>query len=333
MRALTPTLSRAYTGEGARGVIAILVLFLSSIASAQTVSSPTDGLYRPGRYMPLRIETSAAGLVRVRGPEVQGVDWPAPGPGSVVVPLMIYSDSVGELDLAVNDKPIKLPRRPMEASAAWPSGVEEIDPPRPGDPRLTAFNDAAYVPADRWRGGRSAQRREMLVYAAIAATLVTGALLLIPRRAIRTIASVAAAGVVCAFVVAAFRTTADTMCVVVSRPSPTGEAVFDWWTYLRCNIDRAERAIGTRLLIQSPDQLTQAAPVMVCDAAGKPDRIEFLLKANQPIAMLQMDGADPTRLKQIGEVTGSTALARWAYGRRATIRSDNVTMLAPPPTP
>lgn len=314
------------------GMMALLVMVLSSIAGAQSVSLPSEGLYRPGRYMPLRVETSAPGLVQIRGPQVQGIDWPAAGAGAVIVPLMVYSDSAGELELTVNGKAVRLPRRPMELSAEWPAGVPEIDPPQPGEPRLSAFNDAGYVPADRWNGGRSIDRRTMLVYAAVAATLGLGAMLLLPRRPIRLIAVVVASVVVSVAILITFPASADRLVVVVQREQSSDPPRFDWWTYLRSKTERRQSipfVDRVRVLLRSPEQLARTMPVLICDPAGQPERIELTLPAGRPVALLRTDGIDPRKAHQQAALTPSTALARYAYGRRATADDTGLTIIPP----
>ena len=86
-------------------LIAGLLLWATPFLSAQTLTLPEGGLYPPGRYVPLSVDVPQAGLVRIRGDAVQGIDLPAAGRGRISVPLMIYRTTPGPLTLTVNGRP------------------------------------------------------------------------------------------------------------------------------------------------------------------------------------------------------------------------------------
>ncbi len=248
--------------------------------------------------MPLRIETPAGGLVRVRGAEVQGIDWPASGPSSVIVPLMIYSESVGDLELTVNDKPVRLPRRPMEASAPWASQVEEIDPRRPEDPPLSAISDRAYDAAAGWKGGRGVEARRSAAYAAVAIVLLFGAVTLIRSKRLRVAAAIALSIGCCTAIGSLWTLSPDRTSVIIEHRATSGQIPSsptydrtDIWTFYvsrRPTALRVEWGSGMHILINAPQQLERVAPVLTCDATGRPVFCDVHLPADETVAVLRL---------------------------------------------
>ncbi|HEX8324560.1 MAG TPA: hypothetical protein VF595_11695, partial [Tepidisphaeraceae bacterium] len=172
---LTLTLSRG-TGRGNQRPFVVGIVFLLFVAShalAQTASLPSP-LYRPGRYVPLRLEAETAGLVRVSGIGVQGVDWPAPGRSSVVVPLLIY-EAADAVSLTINGREVQLPTTPLPREAADPAELsafwQTIDPIASTSP---AIDPDAYALAALWQPGRDVTTRRWTLVAVAVVVLTLG---------------------------------------------------------------------------------------------------------------------------------------------------------------
>ena len=203
------------------------------------------------RTVPLRLEADAAGIVRLRGPGVQGVDWHAAGRSSVTVPLLIYNAPTDGVNLTVD-------RRPLRVSVADIVTPDSATPPGP------LFDDDAYQLAALWRPGRGDAVRQWTLTAVLVFVLVLAvARYADPKRA--TLWTIIAAAGLAGGAVAWF-----------PEDSPRRELRAEGRPGWDC-IWRAEDGVaeepwtpGLRFLPRSTEQLAAAEPVLTCDAAGRP---------------------------------------------------------------
>ncbi|MDB5328007.1 MAG: hypothetical protein JWM57_3576 [Phycisphaerales bacterium] len=251
-----------------------LAMFASQ-AFAQTISLPSTA-YRPGRYLPLRIEAATARLIAVRGDGIQGIDWTAPGRSSVVVPLLVY-ESTDRLKLTVNGSPVTLDMQPLGEADVPPGALSDfwttIDP----KPIASGFDLAAYEAADLWQPERSASTRQWTLIALAVTVLVLGvAVHAHPKR--RTLwLMVAGVG----------------LCVGISRMYPVDEPrrslpadgqpgwEWTWAAAVKPRIDVEPWTPGLRFVPRSPEQLKTADAAVYCDTAGAPEMIRAAISRGE----------------------------------------------------
>lgn len=104
-------------------ILAMVVGVLWAVMPAwAAVSLPTDGYYRPGRYMPVVVEPNGAEVV-VSGPGVLTTRV-APGGGRVLVPVLVTGPLVGRLEAAgdIIEPGLLRPLEPGERLVAARSG-------------------------------------------------------------------------------------------------------------------------------------------------------------------------------------------------------------------
>jgi hypothetical protein len=75
----------------------LLLLWIPIARSAITVSLPTEGRYRPGRYLPVRLEHGAGqGSISLQARGTIPTELPSPDSSDVIVPWLPVSDSAGD---------------------------------------------------------------------------------------------------------------------------------------------------------------------------------------------------------------------------------------------
>ena len=206
-----------------------------------------------GQTVPLRLEAVTAGLIRVRGTGVQGVDWRAAGRSAVTVPLLVYDAAANELTVDVNGKPVR--RNDINA------GIIEGEPAPPPGP---VFDDDAYQLAALWHPGRSdSVRRWTLTAVAVFVLVFAVARYANPKRA--TLWTVVAAVGLSGGAVVFFPT--DTPRRVLRAEGRPG---WEWVWRAGDGVVEEPWTPGLRLLPRSKEQLATADPVLTCDATGRP---------------------------------------------------------------
>ena len=272
--ALSLALSRR-TGRG-NSVAGLLFIFIAaSFACAQTITFPTAGQYRPGERMPVTITADGPGLIQLRGENVQGINWPAAGRGSVTVPLTIWRDGPGDLALTLNGKPqtVKLiPLGPDDAPTAELPTDSTADPTAQAARRIVArLADDNSLTA--WQPGRPLEQRRWLMLAAIAGTLAVGAVL--PWRGRRgAVATVAVSMAVC-------------ISIAVLAPSPParreqpvrGEPGFSEIDYAATRPATVSEPVDRGLWFVPEGDYAALQPTLECSAGGRPVAIRINVPA------------------------------------------------------
>lgn len=127
---------------------------LTSFVQAQRVTLDNDGQYKPGVYTALRIEADSAGPISIRGPQMLGIDWNAPGKTSITVPWMCWRTTAGEVEISINDRKQLLALRPT---------TSDLPPEH--------LNAEVYRRALDWVPGQPASKRRWIMLASIALLL------------------------------------------------------------------------------------------------------------------------------------------------------------------
>ena len=203
-----------------------------------------------GQVVPLRLEASTAGVVHVRGPGVQGVDWSAAGRSAATVPVLIFDSSGDGVRVTVNDRQIQLSTAGIETPESIPPGP--------------MFDDDAYQLAALWNPGRSdALRQWTLTAVAVFVLVFAVARYADPKRA--TLWTVVAAVGLSGGAVGLFPKDS-------SRRELRAEGWPGWEWIWRAGGGVVEEpwTPGLRFLPRSKEQLAAADPVLTCDAAGRP---------------------------------------------------------------
>ena len=268
--ALTLTLSRS-TGRG-NWLVALLIV-IASTANAQSLTLPTNGLYHPGQPVPVTIESTGPGLIQLRGDGVQGIDWPAPGRGSVTVPLTIWRGS-GDVTLTLNGKPQTVTLLATESPGT-------TSPQDAAATRLIArMADDDSLAA--WSPGRPIEQRRWLMLAAVAGVLAVGATLPL-RRWGGAAASVIVASVVCA-AIAEFAPSPP-----ARREIAKGDSDFVAVDYAatRSAVIREPFGRGVWLAKASGADLAALHPVLECDASGHPAALRVELGPHARVRLIE----------------------------------------------
>ena len=284
--------------------IAILFLAITSVASAQV-----------GQYHPLRLTATGAGVVRVRGENVMGIDWPAGGAGTVVVPLLTWADPA-EVTLTINGQAVTPDILPPDAAF-----TDAYRTPDAAGPTSAAFNDAALIPTYGWSPGRpTSVRRGVVVAAVLSVALIALLAVVLPRRARAAgvlIASAGLCGLLPLHPQLSRRDNYRSVGVAVE------EGQRDVWAYRTSEIDQIVRepwAGVTWPVPASAADLRNLAPVLILNPAGEPEAIDTRVAPGRFAVFLhRFDANTPITLE---DAVPSTAMARRVYGRPAHVRGE-----------
>ena len=227
-------------GRGNRGPTAFVVSLLLTTACAVAQSTL------------LRLETETAGVVRVRGPGVQGVDWNAAGRSSVIVPLLIYDAPTDGPVVDIDGRAV----RPNTSTANTTDPVATYAGP--------VFDDDAYQLAALWHPGRSdAVRRWTLTAVVVFVLVLAVARYADPKRA--TLWTVVAAVGLSGGAVAFFPKDSPRRVLRAD-----GQPGWEWVWRVGDGVVEEPWTPRLRFVPASRQQLATADPVLTCDAAGRP---------------------------------------------------------------
>jgi len=263
-----PNLPRRGRDKKRRSLFQFALLFIAfaRATSAQTLTLPTNGLYHPGQPIPVTVESPGPGLIQLRGDGIQGIDWPAPGRGSVTVPLTVWRGG-GDVTLTLNGKPQTVTLLATESpgtTSPEDAAATRLIARLADDDSLTA-----------WSPGRPIEQRRWLMLAAVAGVLAVGATLPLRRW------SGAAASVIVALIACA--------AIAVFAPSPPArreqrspDPQFDIVDYYATRPTVIHEAVGLGVWLASAgnNNLASLNPVLECGADGTPMTLRLDLPAN-----------------------------------------------------
>lgn len=293
---------------------------------AQSVSLPTEGAYHPGQFVPLRIDASAPGIVRVRAPDALGIDWTAPGRASVVVPWVIWRTTPGEIQITINDRvqTLQLSPRPREEAiqSVDASAQSLLDRTGPLD-RFGGVSAHAYAPVYDYAPGRPEGQRTRIVTWSIVAVLGLAAMALSPRK-YRAIAMLAGAFLLCGAIAWNIQPALAPRAVIVRAPGFT-----DTWIYHPGAVGQRvhEPLNGDAWVVPSSlGEISAIDPVLQVDSTGAPVELRGAIPPSGFLAFVKR-GADAEAVD--AERWASPMFAVRFYGQAGTIGADQAIELKP----
>ncbi|MGN6727759.1 MAG: hypothetical protein ACTHLZ_17700 [Tepidisphaeraceae bacterium] len=269
-------------------LIAGLLLWATPFLSAQTLTLPEGGLYRPGRYVPLSVDVPQAGLVRIRGDAVQGIDLPAAGRGRISVPLMIYRTTPGPLTLTVNGRPQVVDVVPLGETDPVPDALHtSADPIVPQGPQSAAIDPGAYDRILSWTPGQSPAARAFVFRMTLISLLLLGAALHVrktPSVVLMTLVSAGVVGGAAIFMPPGIARRevpiGDSGASWIWRASPRAATITESFgdpAGVPATGDRSGPRSALWFIPRSADALARQQPVLQCDARGRPIAIAVRL--------------------------------------------------------
>lgn len=257
---------------------------------AQQVELLTNGEYRPGEYVPLRIETEGPGRVSIRADLSLGIEWDAPGRTSITVPWMTWQASGDDLVLQVNGRSQRVRLKRLEDN-------QDYSTPNPYQllarfPALerSEYSDRVYEPTLGWPGGVGADMRWNVAWAGGIIVLILLCIRLIgwKRRITPWLTgSVGLISLVMIGLMSAFHQPLARAKAVVDIPSPVSES--DVWIYFRAwrptRITEPWSA-GTLLFPRSDNHLRTLDPVVLLREDGLAGWIELSLVPQATVCLV-----------------------------------------------
>lgn len=283
---------------------------------AQQVELLTKGEYRPGEYIPLRIETDGPGRVSIRADQSLGIDWDAPGKTSVIIPWMTWTQSGGELVLKINGRSQRLELRRLEENQDYSTNNPyEVLVKFPG-PKRSGYLHQVYEPIIGWRGGVGSEIRWNLVWIGVIFILILFSIrLVIETWMIRPwiLLAVGLIGLAIVGGVSAMNQPLARAIAVIPIPSSAPES--DVWVYLRAwrQVRVSEPwSAYTLLFPRSVSHLRALDPVIRIREDGLTGRIELSLAPHDTVCLLYR--------RQVGVFSGTDeyllhpqSLKQWFY--------------------
>ena len=275
-------------------------LLIAGSCSAQHLSLPTDGVFASGRYVPLSIDIDAPGEIYIRGDDVQGVDLPAAGRGSVIVPLMIWRTSAGPIDLHINGQSQRLNIQPLGDGDPLPPALAAfraaVDPDHSVGPQSAAIDASAYENLDLWNPGRSEKVRQFIFRSAIVVALVLGAAFHLRRKPSPWLVGIVAVVLIGGIVIAVPKDVARVGIPVTDQaPRITADAPIDAtaalsWVWRVSSqpqtiVEPFKRSLW--FVPRSVEDLAKTQPVLQCNAQGQPIAIRMMLGENGRAAFIR----------------------------------------------
>ncbi len=308
-----------------------ILLMLASFVQAQRVSLSNEGRYVPGVHAPMTIDAEGPGVIRIRGPEMLGIDWDAPGKTSVVLPWMCWRTTPGEVEIDVNGQKQTLQLRPIGVedqhllTTPWTPTVSAIGPPS------AMYNESAYIPTYNWTPGRSKSVRGWTVAAAIFVCLAMTLVTLIGWKSRWTpFAMLITAGVVTTAIVSN-RTLARHDSILIANVRSSDPKQTDSWLFATSDRDervRVAAAPSFAFVPRSPEHLSRVDPVAIYEPNGLAAMLTFQLGPRQFVALIGRTNADDVRL--VGEDrVRSGEFVRKLYQRPFDYDENDVAILRP----
>ncbi len=288
------------------------------IASAQNVTLINQGQYRPGEYLPIKIESQNEGLVRIRADDSLGIDWIAPGKTSITTAWMTWRETPGDITIEVNGKKQTLTLQPLTDSESYrtpnpfaytnsESGVK-----RPG------FSQNAYQPAYAWPGGRSAESRRWIVIASILVVLILAAIQLSLWRSRYTPwVMLVAGGALTLAIISMPRFNQPVARAILIVPSSADARYNDVWVYLRSDAPTTANeswSSDTLLIPRSPAHLASLSPVVHLNADASAGTLELTLAPRATACVLHRHTGNMDLFA--GDRIESPSFIRTMYGQR-----------------
>jgi hypothetical protein len=289
------------------------LLVTALLAAAAFAATP------PGAPLTVCLHADATGTVRLRAPESLGIDWPAPGRGSVEVPWMTWRPIDGPVAVEINGRPVMIDPKSADVPAPL-AGPADASP-----------SEAAYVPTAAWAPGRDAAVRRWAVGAAVASVLLIASVALLTHGRRGSTPLVLATSVVITAAVAAAPAlrrddTSLRVGIIVERNAAQQQ---DVWTYQTARVPMRVREPwgglprgGTWFVPRSPGHLGRADPVLELDADGKPAAITANVAPGEPAAFLHRGRANADASDAgLDDAAVSPELVRRLYGSIGRLNS------------
>lgn len=257
---------------------------------AQQVVLLTDGEYRPGEYVPLRIETDGPGRISIRGDQSLGIDWDAPGKTSVTVPWMTWQEAGGELVLWVNGRSQRLWLKQLDETQEYSTHNPYMLLSDVVGPKRSEYSDRVYEPAWGWVGGVGARTRwnialggGIVILILLSIRLASGERRITPWIAL----SASLGGLTMMGLMPVFNQPSARATAVVPIPSAVPESdIWVYWRALRPNRLREPWSAYTYLFPRSASHLRALDPVVRLREDGLTGWIDMSLTPQDTVCVL-----------------------------------------------